>query len=224
MANPQITDAHLRVAHSINEAIMLRDFTKRQRKILDLILRLSWGCGKKTALVPKQRDFEVIGIRETHISTELTWLATSKVISINGCEYAFNKDFDQWQVSRVKPFQPEKLAELVSFNLNHTHQNGKVFSKELTEMVSDNLPKEEVPTYQNSKVVTRDLALAKENIKKIINKETYSKNDIEFLDSFSMCHQTVYRIALALRKEFKCNEANKIRYRQELSKFGIEVK
>lgn len=166
MANPQPTDAHLRVAHSINEAIMLRDFTKRQRKILDLVLRLSWGCCKKNAIIPRQRDFEVIGIRETHISTELMWLATSRVISIKGCEYTFNKDFDQWQVSRVKPFQPEKLTKLVRLNLDHTYQNGELSGKTLTKTVSKNLPKEKVPIYQNGKLVRRNLASAKEKIKK----------------------------------------------------------
>lgn len=64
MANPQPTDAHLRVAHNITEAIMTRDFTKRQGKVLDLILWLSWGCGSKEAYIPHQRDFSVVGIHE----------------------------------------------------------------------------------------------------------------------------------------------------------------
>jgi len=162
MANPQPTDAHLRVAHSINEAIMLRDFSKRQRKILDLILRLSWGCGKKTAYIPRQRDFEVIGIKETHISTALAWLVESKIISINSTEYAFNKDFDQWQVSRVSPYTPEKLTELVRKNLNN--------NRELTKTVSENLLKGEVSTYHNSKFPTPNLASPKESIKENIYK------------------------------------------------------
>ena len=81
MANPQPSDAHLRIAHSITEAIMLRDFSKRQRKILDLILRLSWGCGKKTATIPHQKDFECVGVHEGHIKKELEWLIDSKIIT-----------------------------------------------------------------------------------------------------------------------------------------------
>jgi len=80
MANPQPTDAHLRMAHSINEAIMLRDFTKRQRKIPDLILRLSWGCGKKAAYIPHQKEFCVTGIYEPDVKKELIWLEQSKII------------------------------------------------------------------------------------------------------------------------------------------------
>ena len=166
MADPQPTDAHLRVAHSINEAIMMRDFSKRQRKILDLILRLSWGCNKGIALIPRQRDFQTVGIGEGHIKAELTWLSQSHVIVIDGDTYSFNKDFDQWQVSRVRPFIPEKLTELVRYNLNGHHP-------ELTERVSSNLPKQEVSTYRNSKPVTPELASSKETLKKVLKKDIY---------------------------------------------------
>ena len=189
MASPQPTDAHLRVAHSINEAIMLRDFSKRQRKILDLILRLSWGCGKKIAIIPRQRDFEVIGLREGHVATELKWLEESKIIFRGGSEYQFNKDFDQWQISRVCPYEPEKLTELVRINLNGTYQNGKPDDEELTETVSDNLPNGEVGTYHHGKFSTSKLASPKERggeeggngtpplpIKENIKKDIYINN------------------------------------------------
>ena len=166
MANPQPTDAHLRVAHSINEAIMMRDFSKRQRKILDLILRLSWGCNKKYAKIPRQKDFEIVGIGEGHIKVELIWLAQSRIITIDGDKFSFNKDFDQWQVSRVRPFTPDKLTELVSLNLNGHYP-------ELTETVSPNLPKQEETTYQKGKLSTPELVLPKERLKKVLKKDIY---------------------------------------------------
>ncbi len=164
MANPQPTDAHLRVAHSINEAIMMRDFTKRQRKILDLVLRLSWGCNKKYAQIPRQKDFEIVGIGEGHIKVELVWLVQSHIITIDDNNYSFNKDFDQWQVSRVRPFSPENLTELVRFNLNGNNPK-------LTKTVSGNLPKREETTYQNSKSTTPELASSKERLKKVLKKD-----------------------------------------------------
>ncbi len=164
MANPQPTDAHLRVAHSINEALMTRDFTKRQRKILDLILRLSWGCGQKDAYIPHQRDFSVVGVYEVDIKSELDWLEVSKVISREGSFYWFNKDFDEWSVSRVKPYQPEKLSELLSLNLNGNRP-------ELSETLSNNLVKHEGKTKRNTKSATPELASPKERLKKVLNKD-----------------------------------------------------
>lgn len=163
MANRQPTDAHLRVAHHINEQVMASDFTKRQRKILDLILRLSWGCGKKEAYIPRQKDFEVVGVGEGHIKAELRWLQLAKVITISDNEYSFNKDYDQWRVSRAKGYDPEKLTELVRINLSSkpkTYQSGKT-----------NLPKQEDSTYQSGKNSTSKLATPKENIKESIYKE-----------------------------------------------------
>ncbi|KKL70097.1 hypothetical protein LCGC14_2108350 [marine sediment metagenome] len=155
MANPQPTDAHLRVAHSINEAIMTRDFTKRQRKILDLILRLSWGCGQKDAYIPHQRDFSVVGVYEVDIKSELSWLEVSKVITREGSFYWFNKNFDDWEVSRVKPYQPEKLSKLLSLNLNSN-------SPKLNKMLSKNLTNSKDSTKQIVKFSTPELASPKE--------------------------------------------------------------
>ena len=170
MANPQPTDAHIRIAHSITEAIMVRDFSKRQRKILDLILRLSWGCGKKYAYIPYQRDFIVVGVHEVDIKKELDWLEVSGVIIREEAVYSFNKDFEQWEVSRVKPWDPKKLSKLLSLNLN-----GK---KPLSETLSDNLVKHEAKTKLNTKLTTPNSVSSKEILNKYINKEYIDNNNI----------------------------------------------
>jgi hypothetical protein len=127
MVNPQPTDAHLRIAHSIEEEIMMRDFSKRQRSILDLILRLSWGCGKKTAIIPLQKDFEMVGIDQTKVKTELSWLVNAKVISWNQDEkeFSFNKNYDEWHVSIVVGYDRKRFSELLNLNLI-TCQNSKL--------------------------------------------------------------------------------------------------
>lgn len=188
MANPQPTDAHLRIAHSINEAIMMRDFTKLQRKVLDLILRLSWGCGKKDAHIPHQRDFSVVGVHETDIKAELNWLEASKVIGRDSSRYWFNKNFDEWQVSRVKPYQPEKLGDLLSINLNSN-------SPKLNKMLNKNLTNSKVKTKQNVKFSTPKLASPKESIKKVLNKDTIILP--EWIDT------NVWNAFLEMRKKMK---------------------
>jgi hypothetical protein len=174
MASPQPTDAHIRIAHSIEEEIMMRDFTKRQRSILDLILRLSWGCGKKTAIIPRQKDFEIVGIGETKIKDELIWLMNARVIAWDKDidEFGFNKDYDQWRVSIVPGFNKERFAELIHLNLDTSQngklssQNGKPQNEELTETVRTNLPKredeqgsnvDEKPVYEVSKESIKDI-------------------------------------------------------------------
>jgi hypothetical protein len=117
MANPQPGEAHLRMAHSIAEQIMVSHFSEQQRRILDLILRLSWGCGKMTAFIPLQRDFLLVGIGENRIKNHLDWLQSAKVIIRAGQYYSFNREFDQWRVSRAFTYCPQKIADLVGLNL-----------------------------------------------------------------------------------------------------------
>lgn len=184
MANPQPTDAHLRIAHSISEAIMMRDFSKRQRKILDLILRLSWGCNKKFAHIPYQRDFQVTGIYEGDIKKELEWLEVSKIVCREDNYYWFNKDFDEWQISRVHPFDPKRLSELLSDNIKEKLDNEILSShpklsemlshenEKLSETLTVDLVKHELLTSYNTKFATSDLALPKESIKENIKENT----------------------------------------------------
>jgi hypothetical protein len=164
MANPQPTDAHLRIAHSIEEQIMVSSFTEHELKILLFILRLSWGCGKHSAYIPRQRDFELIGIPEGHIKARLDYLIRSKVIVRHENYYEFNKDFDDWRINQSRSYIPKKLTDLVILNLNTADQK-------LTEYVSSNLQNMEVGTYTKCKVAEAEPASSKEILNKYINKE-----------------------------------------------------
>jgi len=110
---------------------MMRDFSKRQRSIIDFILRLSWGCGKKTAIIPHQKDFELAGIDKTKIKAELDWLIKAKVImrDVTGREYAFNKNYDEWKVSIVPLYNKDRLYDLVALNLNSCQKSNIVAEK-----------------------------------------------------------------------------------------------
>jgi len=156
MARPQPTDAHLRIAHRISEQLMVSNFTEQQRRILDLILRLSWGCGKKFAIIPHQSDFETIGVGRTHIKAHLDWLIEAKVIDRREMAYWFNKDYDQWRVSRALQYSPLKVTELVTLNL-----------KPVTENVIEVLRKTEQGCYLLSNSATPKLDTPKERLNKV---------------------------------------------------------
>jgi len=177
MANPQPTDAHLRIAHSINEQIMVTDFSKRQRKILDLILRLSWGCGKKDAIIPHQNDFEIVGVYEQDIKIELIVLERDRVIVVDGNLYSFNKDFEQWRRTRARKYTEDKLRELLSLNLNVT-------GAKLSKTLSSNLVKHEETTSQNTKFPTPELASPKERLNKVLKKDTTPQGFNIFWESY----------------------------------------
>ncbi|MDD5511392.1 MAG: replication protein [Dehalococcoidales bacterium] len=189
MANNLPTEAHIRIAHSIEEQLMVSNFTSQQRRILDLILRLSWGCNKENAYIPKQRDFEIVGVREGHIKAHLDCLIRDKVLYRNGSFYSFNRNFNDWRISRAFSYRPEKLTELVSLNLH-------INDEKLTESVSSgscndlpnqeaNLPNQEVElrnpedgTYGIRKFSMPELASPKESIKEVVVGNSNINNNI----------------------------------------------
>ena len=167
MANPQPTEAHLRIAHTILEQIMVSDFSKRQLSILLFILRLSWGCGKKEAIIPHQSDFEMVGVGKGHIKAEIDWLIEAKVITRDNDCYSFNKDYDCWRISRARAYSQMKVTEMVTLNLSHNQQK-------VTKTVTERLPKEELSGYQNGNNAKANLATSKE----ILNKYIKNKKEI----------------------------------------------
>lgn len=150
MANPQ-PDRYMRMSNELNDAILITDFSKRQRKIIDLVIRMSYGCNKKTALI-KPSEFETIGVRKGHIQTELDYLVNSKVLIVDGDVIQLNKNYDQWRVSLVSTYKPDKFKELLHRNLSVTKTVTKVTETvtDEEEEKDDELPKQELGSYQNS--------------------------------------------------------------------------
>lgn len=119
MANPQPTDSHLRISHEIITEIMRRNFTKQQRNILDLVLRLSWGCGKHSAYIPRKNRFELCGVSEKVVGKELKHLREMRVLIFeDGADfYQIQKDYEVWQVTPVKGWDEKKYKDLVALNI-----------------------------------------------------------------------------------------------------------
>lgn len=167
MADPQPTDAHLRIAHTILEQIMVSDFSKRQISLLMFILRLSWGCGKKDATIPRQQDFELVGIGSGHIKVELDYLVESRVIYRIGNIFRFNKNYDQWRISRARGYHPDHLTEMVRLNLDNRYTS-KEAPLEITESVIEDrtditkMVRKDEESYHNGKTLTPKLATGKE--------------------------------------------------------------
>lgn len=143
-ANPQVENGFIRIANEIWDELIRRDFTKRQKDIMQFIWRLSYGCRKKSAKVPLLKDFAMCGVLPSHISTELRYLEQCKVITWDRSTNTFevNKNYDSWQVNPVKGWDEKRFRELIHENISQdsTYQNGE-----------SDLPKQEVYTYQKGK-------------------------------------------------------------------------
>jgi hypothetical protein len=153
MASPQTDTGYTRIANELFEAIMTRNFTKRQRNILDLIIRMSYGCGKKCALL-RPSDYEIVGVLKFHIRQELDLLISKKVIVIEGELTFLNKNYEQWDIANSA--KAERLNDLLRRNLTHVTETVTEVTKTVTKVAEtvtppeNELPKQQPESYQNS--------------------------------------------------------------------------
>jgi len=115
VANPQ-PDEFTRISNELLEAILLSNFTKRQLNIILLVIRLTYGCGRKYAVLRKS-DFEVAGIDKSDIKRELDLLVRSGVLIIDGDRISLNKDYDRWRISLVRAGSREEFKKILQRNL-----------------------------------------------------------------------------------------------------------
>lgn len=123
MASPQLDNGFVKIANELFNEFMRHDFSKRQRNILDLILRLSFGVNKKTAHIPKQSYFSAVGIDKSDIKKELKYLVNTRVIFWDEEDMIFslNKDYDQWKISPSKKFDDDLFKQLIHINLSNSN-------------------------------------------------------------------------------------------------------
>lgn len=144
MVNPQKERGYVGLANEIWDEIIRRDFTKRQKDILQLLIRLSYGCQQKTAYIPKQQDFTLCGLGgKGHVGEELKHLEACRAIirHRDTNEFELNKNYDMWQISPVRGWDEERYKELIHLNIIHAKKKGKA----VTEMGTCN----DEESYQN---------------------------------------------------------------------------
>ncbi|QQE81570.1 replication protein [Alicyclobacillus sp. SO9] len=142
MASPQPTDSHTRISNQLYTQILMRDFTKRQRAILDLIIRLSYGCGHKTASIPLCRHFSICGVPANKVRGELNGLGKLRVIDWDADMYWINKDYDEWLIDPPDTEVEKDFAMLLKANIGRKpDQNGHAQNGQDDQKVQDDMTK-----------------------------------------------------------------------------------
>lgn len=145
-----INKGYVKIANNLFDNIIFRDFTNRERAVICLIIRLSYGFNHKTAVIKPKSRFTLIGLHRQDINTILKILVDKKVIISYGDNvYALNKHFDEWKVGLNKFFNAENFNDLKAL------QFSKDVSTGLTNNVSPTLTKsKEVcgPDLQNQEI------------------------------------------------------------------------
>lgn len=103
MANPQVEDGFTKMANEIMDALGRTRIPGEPRQILDVVLRKTYGWGKKRDHISISQFNKATGIKKPSIIRAIKMLITMNLIIVSnnanaqGQEYEFNKDYDSWQ-------------------------------------------------------------------------------------------------------------------------------
>lgn len=109
MANPQIEDGFIRIPNKLLHAMMATEFTGRERRILDAIIRYSYGWNKETAYLTVKQLHQITGLSPVKGSTihrVLRRLIDANVIKrIDTNLYQLSTDYEKWKINprRYRP-------------------------------------------------------------------------------------------------------------------------
>lgn len=99
--------------------ILKRNFTKRQLIIIWTIKAFSYPYGKRKALLPKLKDFEVVGIQQSKIKEELVKLKEMSIIDYDeSVGYYWLQDPRKWKAQYQKSYDNTRSIELFMLNIS----------------------------------------------------------------------------------------------------------
>lgn len=149
MAEVKVKNGYLRIANNLYDNLYFRDFSKRETLIISLIIRLSYGFNKKTAIIKPKTWFTACGLYQPDINKILRGLIAKKVIKdLGNNKYSLNKNYDEWLVDFPKTFNVEKFNILKMLQQVEQNTNNED-SKTLLENIVKNYEEVEQKTIQN---------------------------------------------------------------------------
>jgi phage replication O-like protein O len=102
MANPQ-PDKFTLISNEIMDAFMRTNFSAQERRILDCILRNTYGWGRKVDRIAYSIFEKSTGIDHRHIGRSLKSLKERNIITVTGTgymlEYGLQKDYEKWDLT-----------------------------------------------------------------------------------------------------------------------------
>ena len=128
---PEIDDGHTKIANELLDAIISRDFSKRQLKIIFFIIRKTYGWNKSEDDISRSQMSDETGLKNPHITTTIQELLELNVIIVGSGKYAkrykINKYYDTWRFTEtVTITKTVPITETVTITktVTNRYQNG----------------------------------------------------------------------------------------------------
>lgn len=105
MSTPDLGNGYLRLANELCQAFAKAKLTGREFRVVLAIMRMTYGYGKKEAIVSRTLLSEITGIHRRHVSDIIKSLIQKDIITVDRSSrthrLGVNKHYDQWSIGTV---------------------------------------------------------------------------------------------------------------------------
>lgn len=170
MANPQTEDGYTRLANELIEALIAFDLTGREFRLALLVMRKTYGYGKKDDFISLTIMQRMTKIDRISCSQVINSLQRKKVITVSedangiGKKYKFNKNYEEWVTVSTNANCKQKRSLTVSEDTNgglvktrndSIYKQKKILKKYTKESTvsedANGIPYQEIIQYLNEK-------------------------------------------------------------------------
>ena len=128
--HPKREDGYTMIFNELLEALMCADIPKRARRLIDVQMRFSFGCGPKTFTALTTKDFAMLSSLDlSNARKAISWLVKNDIFEtdagIRG-RYRLNKFYHLWKVRvplRDNPAYKDLLWKAVGRQVNFIHSD-----------------------------------------------------------------------------------------------------
>lgn len=182
--NPKLSNGFTRIANELYDAIMIANFTKTERKIIDAVIRKTYGYNRKNDVISIRQIAQITNVRFQHISRSLQQLIAEKVIIATGNHQKrilkLNKNYTNWgrfsvteTVTKCNENGDTKVNSSVTENVTECNEScyGSVTESvtETSQVSAQQKTKDNIKDSSKDK----DLKNARKSIKKKVTKIDY---------------------------------------------------
>lgn len=213
----------------LRREILIRDFNKRERVVLELIHQLTVDMKRESVrLLPC--DFRVFGIHKANVKPVISNLLATRVILQIESGYRFNPTLSEWQVAFVPGYDRYTYYEFISTQIPDKKSNQIDYKKPDTRNQNDYSTERESNQIDNqlglqeTQVVKKESNKEKNNINinnKNLERISSSQESAPSIQSLLTLFQTAFQNTIGQPYQIEYGKDQKL-LNQLIAKYGAE--
>lgn len=192
--NVQIENGYTKIANELYEAIIRLPLSGYEFRVLNALIRKTYGFEKKADYIALSQISELTGIAKPHVSKTVKNLISMKIVTKLGNKLGINKNYLAWKVTKLG--NSKKALNLLPKSVTTVTKLGnEKLPKSAPQKKKENITKEKILTSKNSRTACSEeelLQVSKEFNVPLPSVENTHASILDDIESGEFKHKTVY--------------------------------